>query len=222
MYADMGGGMKLQQVVRVSSVGSETYAGRPCRWIELSGEATMHGQKTNDQAAVLKMLIAERHLQRGQDPLNHAIYTFWNPKGADLAGIVDAKGFDRIRYETERMYTLFAPPLRNEKKLSVATIRTAAGEFRDCEVITGTSNFDRPLNAGGRWDAELEWTIALHPDAPFGVVRVAVESTGQEVSRTISMKFKQSNVLTLSKTGTDAKTTLPDAKSPSPPLGTKE
>lgn len=214
--ADMSGEQAIRSTIRISSVGGENYSRRACRWIELSGASTVTNKKTahiqSTDTQSIKMLIPELYLQRGHDPLDNAIFTFWNSKDADLAGIANEKGFDRIRYEIDRFLPLFAPSLRDEKRLPIETIKTPAGEFRDCEVVSGSSKFDRPTRNNGRWDGTCQWTIAIHPDAPFGVVRVAYESTGNEISGESHAKVKQVNVLTLTKTGNDARSTLPNLR----------
>jgi len=128
-----------------------------------------------------------------------------------LKGVPAENGFDRVRYEIDRFLPAFAPPLRDENRLPSQTIQTPIGEFRDCEVITGTSKFDRPTRGEGYWKEDFVWTIALHPNAPFGVVRVICKSTGSEVNPPITVECTQSDVLTLTKTGRDAKNALPDS-----------
>ena len=146
MLADMSGEQEVRKTIRISSVGGEDYAQRACRWIELSGKSTITNEKTahiqRTDTNTIKMLVPEQHLKRGHDPLDNAIFTFWNPKDADLAGVQNEKGFDRIRYEIDRFLPIFAPPLRDEKQLPAETIKTPAGEFRNCEIISGSSTFD--------------------------------------------------------------------------------
>ena len=213
----MSGLHRHQGTIRLSSVGSEIRAQRPCRWVEISRTATMlepeiekppSGEASKHQ--VLKLLIPERYLVRGEDPLANAILTLWNPKDVDVKNVELDKGFDRIQYEIDRFRQVFPPTLNSKETLPSATIKTPVGEFRDCEVISGTSHFDRPLLGDSRWEFESEWELALHADAPYGLVRIQCKSTGKEVTRNIVTHVKMQYVHILSKAGEGATSTLQD------------
>ena len=82
----------------VSSVGEVTRHEQKCRWIELKMESKGKGMHPE---VVLKMLIPEEYLKRDQDPLAHAVSTFFNPKPADkkaapVKSYID-EGFNRIQ-----------------------------------------------------------------------------------------------------------------------------
>jgi hypothetical protein len=197
--------LKLHYMVTVSSVGKLTRAGQPCRWIELrmKSEGSMDGGQTEPVGDhILKVLVPEKYLKRGEDPLDHTILTFFNKKATA------EPGFDRIRYELERVRTVFPEPLQPVRQRPNMTIKTPAGTFADCEVIAGETEFDRPLQGEGRWEFKSDWQIALHKDAPFGVVEVRCESAGQEISRGATSNLSTKYVLTLSRIGTGAKSEL--------------
>jgi len=213
-FANMLEADDLRRTLRVSSVGREKWAQRACRWIEFSGTSAFKKKsdgRTSADTHTLKLLIPEVHLQRNRDPLDNAVLSYWNPKEADLKGIPEEKGFDRSRYEIDRLISFFSPPLRDERQRPPVTINTPVGEFRDCEVIQGISSFDRPLRNKGRWEGSIQWTIVLHADAPFGVVRVSQVALISEITETRTSTCKLSDVLVLSAKGTDAKSVLPDA-----------
>ncbi|MEX2139081.1 MAG: hypothetical protein WD894_07465 [Pirellulales bacterium] len=197
--------LKLHYTVTLSSVGKLTRAGQPCRWIELrmKSEGSMDGGKTEAVGDhILKVLVPEKYLKRGEDPLDHTILTFFNKKATA------EPGFNRIRYELERVRTVFPEPFQAIRQLPNMTIKTPAGTFADCEVIAGETDFDRPLLGEGRWEFENDWQIALHKDAPFGVVEVRCESAGQEIARRATSNLTTKYALTLSRVGTGAKSEL--------------
>jgi hypothetical protein len=217
------GPQKMRETLRVSSVGSEKYGDKPCRWIELRRSVKSRAPETKPEQSnpnlLLKLLIPEKELVRGNSPLDSSYLTFFNPKQVDVAHIPDDPGFDRIRYEVERFITCFPPPLKEEQRLATETIITPIGTFKDCDVIHGKAQFDRPLMSGGRWTQQATWTIALHPDAPFGVVRVKSEGTNEEIpSSGPVMRGTTNRELTISVKGENAVSELPAAKRKRLPL----
>ena len=213
--------VKLRTSVTVSSVGQVTRVEQKCRWIELTW-------RSNDNENVLKVLVPEKFLTRGEDPLDHAILTFFNPKPADKAGVSEEKGFNRIQYELDRFRSVFPTPLKEVRQLANRTIETPLGMFADCEVIAGTTEFDRPLRGGGHWASKSSWQLALHPDAPFGIVQIQCSSTGSEFSSRSRCDISSTLTLTISGKGHDAKSSLPgrsvgdgDGKSETPSVENK-
>ena len=168
--------------VLVSSVGKLDRAGHACRWIELSYRSRLDGQDELVGDHDLRVLVPEKDLARGSDSLSHAILTFWNPKEADEEGLKVEPGFDRFAYERDRFLICFPPPLVEVKQLPPETIETPITTYDDCEVVSGKVHFDRPTRDMGRWEVTTRWKIALHKDAPFGVVRLESESDGVEIS----------------------------------------
>jgi len=189
--------VNVRPTVTVSSVGQVTRAEQNCRWIELT---------TGEN--VLKILVPEKFLARGEDPLDHAILTLFNPKGADRANSPPEKGFNRIAYELDRFRGVFPMPLKDVRELPRKTIKTPIGTFTDCEVIAGAMEFDRPLMAEGRWEVKSSWQIALHPDAPFGVVQVKCQTKGHEFSHNTRCDISTTSILTISGKGNHAKSKL--------------
>jgi hypothetical protein len=215
------GPQKMHQTVRVSSVGSDKYDDKPCRWIELAVSVTPDAEvkPKQDRKLQLKLLIPETDLTRGSSPLESSYLTFFNPKQVDIAHVPTDPGFDRIRYEIERVFNCFPPPLKEEKQLPTETITTPIGTFNDCEVIRGKAQFDRPLMSGGRWTQQATWTIALHPDAPFGVVRIKSEGSNEEIpSAGPMLRGSMIRELALSAKGEKAVSELPEGKRKRVPL----
>ena len=193
--------VKLQNTVTISSVGQVRRAEQDCRWIELV-------MRSDDRENMLKVLVPEKFLTRGEDPLDHAILAFFNPKGADRAKVPPENGFNRIAYELDRFRPVFPMPLKEVRELPRKTIKTPIGTFTDCEVIAGTMEFDRPLMAEGRCEVKSSWQIALHPDAPFGVVQVQCQETAREFTHNTRCDISATSTLTISGKGNNAKSKL--------------
>jgi hypothetical protein len=111
--------LAITGTLTISSVGEMTRNEQKCRWIELKSESETEGVYPK---LVLKMLIPQDRLQRGQDPLAHARLTFFNPKPVDkekIEAFID-KGFNRIQYEIDRFRDVCPKPLDNPKSLARA------------------------------------------------------------------------------------------------------
>jgi hypothetical protein len=162
---------------------------------------------------LLKLLAPEKDLTRGGNLLDDSYLAFFNPKEVDMQHIPDDPGFDRIRYEIERFLICFPPPLRDEERLPAETIITPVGTFKDCDVIRGKAKFSRPLMNDGIWNVESMWTIALHHEAPFGVVRLKSEESSAEAHGTgHPLQGTVERELMLSAKGDKAVTSMPEAK----------
>jgi len=200
---------KQRLTLTVSSVGRARRAEQACRWIELKRTSVEIASSERNEH-VLKVLVPTRYLRRGQDPLDHAALTFFNPKGVDRDGVAPELGFNRIQYELDRFRSVFPEPLRKAAALPKRTVATPAGAFADCEVITGVTSYDGPLWEG-RMEFRSEWEIVLHDDAPFGVVEMHCRFEGVELGLEdgTSVGIKGTVRLTLAKVGTGAVSALP-------------
>jgi hypothetical protein len=195
--------LAITGTLMISSVGEVTRTEQKCRWIELKWETKTKGVYPK---LVLKMLIPEDRLQRGQDPLAHARVTFFNPKPVDkekVESFID-KGFNRIQYEIDRFRDVFPRPLDQPKTLPRETVETQAGKFEDCEVLTDRSDYDGPLLGDGRSVFKATYRIVFHPKAPFGVVSMQIESEGREISGKGAVSVKAKKTPILSETGKNA------------------
>jgi|GEM_PF-3510146 len=200
---------KVRVTVAVSSVGRVRRAGQACRWIELkwTTEDVKSGVRNEN---VLKVLLPARYLRRGQDPLDHAALTFFNPKDVDRDDFEPEPGFNRIQYELDRFRPVFPEPLRKVATQPKRTVRSPAGTFKDCEVITGVTSYDGPLLEEGRMEFQSDWEIVLHEDAPFGVVEMRCRSAGAEIGSDDepAVGYKTTGTVTLTKVGTGAVSSL--------------
>lgn len=202
--------MASKGTLTVSSVGKVHQNQQHYRWIELLAESQSEGAYPQ---LVLKMLIPEKRLVRGQDPLAHAALTFFDPKPVDeeVAPSVNSfidEGFNRIQYEIDRFRVDFPRSLFNAKSLESKTIETPAGKFTNCETLAGMSSYDGPLLGNGRSVYRTRYTIAIHPDAPFGVVSLESEFEGREISEDSVTMTQGKRMLILTAIGKDAKSTL--------------
>jgi hypothetical protein len=134
-------------------------------------------------------LVPEVRRSHGFHPLDHALLTSFNPTKIDENYKPSPKGFNRLQNELDRFLPVFPPPLTNQMQGEQRTVETAAGVFRDCKTIVGTTEFDRPFLGNGRWACKTEWSIALHDDAPFGVVEQQSQSTEREIAVEMTSKL---------------------------------
>jgi hypothetical protein len=202
--------IKSSGIVAISVVGRERHALLDYRWIELT--RTGDDERRSASPAVLKVLVPEERCARGFHPLDHALLTYFNPKQIDKDNRPSPEGFNRLQYELDRFLPSFPPPLKNEVQREQRTIETGAGVFRDCSIIAGTTEFDRYLLGNGRWSFTSEWSIALHDDAPFGVVELQSRSKGREISDDGSYSaIEGTSKLTLARVRSDAKPTPTDS-----------
>jgi hypothetical protein len=202
---------KFEAAVTVSSVGKVARGGQACRWIELTMRSRGEKDAGEKTSHVLKVLIPEKFLRRGEDPLSHSVLTFFNPKEVDELQLEPEKGFNRIQYEIDRFRSVFPERLDKVRELSKKSVSTPVGNFKDCEVISGVTEFDRPLLGGGRWAFQHEWQIVLHPDAPFGVVAIDCQMKGSEFDEDgLTLHVKGTSTLTLSKIRKNATSVLSD------------
>lgn len=200
--------LALSGTLKIGSVGEVTRSEEKCRWIELKSESKTEGVYPK---LILKLLIPEGRLQRGQDPLAHARLTFFDPKPVDkekITSYID-EGFNRIQYEIDRFRDVFPRPLDNAKSPKRETIETSAGKFEDCEVVAGTSDYDGPLLGNGRSVFQATYRIVIHPKAPFGVVTMQIEAEGREIGNKGTVFIKVKKTLTLVETGKNGVSDLP-------------
>ncbi|WP_422927031.1 hypothetical protein [Singulisphaera sp. PoT] len=196
---------KQAGLITIGSVGRASRAGQECRWIELR-RATGTGSGPEH---VLKMLIPEAYLKQGEDPLAHAILTFFNPKPIDVANGLKEEGFDRIQYEIDRFRPVFPETLREMRELPKRSVKTAVATYEECRVLAGKTRFDRPLLGKGRWTNESDWEITLNPAAPFGVVQILCSSETDEIGPEVTNHIRARSSLILDRIGTGARSMLP-------------
>ena len=97
---------------------------------------------------VLKLLVPEQYLVRGQDPLAHPIKTFFNRNKVD-----EKSGKIESFIET------------GFKALPRQTVQVIDRDWRDCEMLEGSTHYDGPLMADGRMVFDAKYGIAFHAEA---------------------------------------------------------
>lgn len=152
---------KVNGSVRLASVGQITTNGEPCRWIEVTFEMNMEmGDRKEKERHTAKVLIPEKHLTKGKDPLDHVIRAWVQGGNSRAKKLKDPNGFSK-----EGLFPLvFAPALKNVKQLEGKMVSSKFGELA-CSGITGTAKFAYP-----RGEGEVTFENRLHPKSPFGVV----------------------------------------------------
>ncbi|MBW3539746.1 MAG: hypothetical protein KY476_05705 [Planctomycetes bacterium] len=174
---------------RMASVGSTTENGEKCRWIEMVIDIQHRGRA---HKTIAKVLFPEKQLAEGKQPVEHIVRGWLKEGEREVHNVTEDLG---------PMPAFLAGPLEDKKKLKPVTLDTPLGKL-DCEGVTGTTAWDE---SGHTDTATIE--TRLNDKAPFGVV-----------TSTIAMKREQNGnvrdrgklVFTLTKTGTDAKSELPD------------
>ncbi len=186
----------------LSSVGTAEVDGEACRWIEIGAEGKLDDQTFTD---IKKLLIPEKHLGNGKDPLEHLLKVWVKQStvaDGTLRQIEDLKGTGARQLARLR---LFLPgPFKTSEKLDKVAVESKL-EKLEYEGLTAHEKTDHP----GNLSLDSTYIIRLHPTAPFGVVTyentTKVERGGQSEG-TVTMKLK------LVDFGKDAKSALPDSK----------
>lgn len=184
---DFGGNLQSStREVKIASVGSEKVDGQPARWIEMSTE--FGGRKM-----LAKMLIAEKFLTADQDSFSH-VAKAW-ALGRD--GKVVELPKERLRGIL--VFGAGVPHFEKLAKKGKEAVTTELGEFQ-CERAAGQAEQDGPQGSKAKFDGEL-WT---NEKVPFGLVKAKIKlDLG---------KINFANELTAVRSGSGAKSELPDAK----------
>lgn len=190
----------LVGTMTLSSVGTTAVDGQRCRWIEIATEG-----KRNDEefTEIDKLLIPEKHLARGQRPLQHVLKV-WH-QHSQLSDVPrEIKQADALRAHCLKggIRHFLHGPFKTEEKLARALVTSKLGKLK-CEGIKAT---EQPDDGGASLD--FTYIIRLHKKAPFGVVTWELKAKLEHNGQTVSMTTK----LTLSDFGKDAKSALPQCK----------
>lgn len=173
--------------LRVGSVGRSVEQDEPCRWIEFRRDEP-------GRIVIQKVLVPEKHLQSGGDPLGRVIRA-WRKVG---------EGEPRpLRTEDLELHLfLYLPgPLNDVKELGTRMIDTKLGEL-ECAAVSG-----RKRATHGQRQFEGQFTSYRHDKASFGVIR------WQAVVDWLGLSDRQRSLdctMTLSDQGGDARSELPN------------
>jgi len=213
--------------LRLSSVGQVIVDGEPCRWIELKFEVEIGAKLPDSKAAklapkketrriVVKLLIPEKQLAAGADPLAHVRRLYFKDGDRSVELIEDDKA---KQYEIDRFRPVFPKPAAKTAQLERQTgevLETGLGKLK-CEKLTFVSDYEGPLARGRRgwWSWRGKHEVWRNDQVPFGVAALKLAATSGEWSGDKGLGPKvtteSTKSLVVSESGEGAKTELPDA-----------
>jgi hypothetical protein len=187
----------------VSSVGTESVDEEQCRWIEIRN-LTIHDDQ--EVASVQKLLIPEKYLLAGLNPLGHVVRA-WAMHPAVNGGrpqeITEMTG-EQARPIRALTDMFFGPP-GEIRVLDDEVIDTRKSGKLNCPGVAA-----RYILKRGNLESIFDYETRLHDKAPFGVVTFRSESIHKEDGQIKIPKYV--TILRLADFGTDAKSALPDKK----------
>lgn len=167
---DTGG----QGTLRLSSVGSETVDGKKCRWIELEMKLTPEGRDER-QRLILKLLIPEKHLTRGESPGTQILRGWFQRTFGE--GKAEVKEFDGANAGPLSWVTgaLLMGPCEQKTDLDPEKIDYQRGRL-ECRGIGGT--FAYSMNVNGKL-YKLPGTVKthFHGSVPCGTASLEIDTT---------------------------------------------
>lgn len=176
----------FERELKIASVGKGEVDGQPARWIEISTELL-------GRAVVGKLLIAEKYLKADENPFEHVSKAYG--KGPD--GAVQELPAGQLKQIM--ILAVGVPNFDKPKKGDKQKIKTPLGEY-ECQRQTGEGEADGFQNSKMKYEGEL-WT---HDKVPFGLVKAKIKAD-------IGIGTIETQ-LEAAKSGTDAKSELPDTK----------
>jgi hypothetical protein len=181
--------------VTMSSVGVVTEDNERCRWLELTWKLD---EMEGEYFSVVKLLIPERHLQKGEIPLDHAkrIWAKQWDRGKEAELVTDHPNHGDLHW-------YLAGPLQESKK---------PAEVKKVEYQSGTLTCEDGVVGSTRWNSRNEKYDALckmwfHEKAAFGVAAAEVQVTGKQDGKLVGTWHR---TLILTDTGENAKTQMPE------------
>jgi hypothetical protein len=182
----MGNLQSFERELRLASVGQQAIEDEPGRWIEISTEFV-------GRAVLAKLLIAEKYLKADQNPFEHVAKAYGRAPDGEVRELSDS----RLRQII--LFALSVPHFDKPEKKEKESLKTALGEF-ECVHQTGQVEIEGIQDAKAKFEGEF-WTSEK---VPFGLVKAKVK--GDLGIGTVETELE------VLKSGTDAKTELPDAK----------
>ena len=208
----------------LSSVGKQEHNGEPHRWIEMTQDVEFPktGKPGDDKSAdkqsrviTLKMLIPEKQLQAGADPLAHVSKLYFKDSDQPVKEVTDEKN---KQYQLDRFRPIFPSPhsdARGTVRESVQSPNEKIGSL-ECERLKFPSKYSGPLAGGTRgwWEWSGDHQIWLHKSVPFGVASLtfsglSTESNQDKPEDSIIVHVKGTTRVIVAEIGSNAKSTLP-------------
>jgi len=194
----------VKGTIRMASVGAVTENGQPCRWIEVAMEPQFEkgtAPPGGGTKQVIKVLIPEKFLAKGETPLDHAIRAWkWAKGEGEPEKMKDLRDPDDAP-----IHVILSGPLKDAKQLPKAEVEGKLGELL-CEGVTGS--LELKLSGGATFRYVLE--NRMHRRAPFGIVTSRWTET--IVKGYKGAGSKQEWNLKLIDFGENAKSEMPGAK----------
>ena len=187
-----GGSTEQSGKLILRSVGKVVENNQPLRWIELD---MVDPTRDGGGRTIYKMLIAEKELKAGVDPVDHIVRA-WIKQGKDDAKqIADPSTLDR-----GFVGLYLHGPVEKEKQLSpIREFLYQRGK------LTGRARVGRRKINLKNLKGTLDSTVWPHKDVPFGVAGLQVIFGTEDNPKAIHVEFMVNDF------GTDAKSALPDA-----------
>lgn len=208
------------------SVGQHDLDGERCRWIELEFDVDIVGElpnpatgdlqeKKQNRHIILKMLIPEKYLCAGADPMAHVRKLYFKD-GENEPELVDDEK-DK-QYQLDRFRPIFPAPARVDKpqKQRIDTLDDEIGSL-ECEKHTFDSSYEGPLARGRRgwWSWRGKHEVCLHEKIPFGVVSLKFTGESHEWSgdkeRSPRATVNSTKEMVVAQFGVAAKSALPES-----------
>jgi hypothetical protein len=182
--------MSLKGKVRMACVGQVTEGGQLCRWIEVVSEVQFEGKEggppgRKDVKDVVKVLVPEKFLAKGETPLDHAIRA-WQRRGekGEPQNLRKPKDF-----MGSPLPVFMSGPLKDPKPLPKAEVESKLGKVT-CEGVAGSLDITGPGTLKMRYSVENR----LHPDAPFGVVSSRLTGPISVTTKTKATKVQKGTI----------------------------
>jgi hypothetical protein len=212
----------------LSSVGRAEVNGETHRWLELKVDVEVSGRLPTPQKPegadhkeqrhiVLKLLVPERRLAAGEDPLAHVRRLYFKDGERQPELVEDDKA---KQYEIDRFRPLFPEPAAKAATSPGQVLSTRHKELGrlTCDKLAFQSDYAGPLARGRRgwWSWSGEHEVWLSEKTPFGVAALKLTGASDEWSKAKGEGVKATVVgtqcLVLSESGKGAVSALPDCK----------
>ena len=182
---------KLTGTVRVALVGSATVKKEPCRWIEVAFEGKSE-QETEKTKVVVKALVPEKFLKKGETPVDHVVRSWIRTEDAKPKKLKEFKDI-----HASPLPMVLAGPLKDAKQLDETVLESKLGKL-PCAGVAGQLEFK---SAEGEAES-VKVETRLNAKAPFGVVAARWILDSKDEKATFDLKLVDF--------GDKAKSELPD------------
>jgi hypothetical protein len=197
----------MSGTLTISSVGAIELEGQRCRWIELVFHGTRNDQKVYTD--VNKLLIPEKHLAQGEDPLQHVLKAWRmhskNPGNSPIempdVQNPESPGGQSVRRDDLRQF--LHGPFVAPQNLGKATVEGKFGKL-ECAGVSAQEH-----SKTGDVLRHSKFLIRLNDAVPFGVVMWRAEMNFEQDKKLLTMLTTTVKLLDF---GKDAKSNIPESK----------